>query len=109
MSAWDGSRVFVDEYRELDERRVLVLTRGRGKASELEPERLGTSRAAIFHVGASKVTRHVMCRERDRGLADLGLAPETASQDSWPPSPLVGMLQLASASRTYITSSGSLC
>ena len=57
---------------------MLVLTRrsGRGKASGLELERLGTKGAAIFHVRDGKVTRHVMYWDRDRALSDLGLEAE---------------------------------
>jgi ketosteroid isomerase-like protein len=75
IGAWEDYRIVVDEYRELDDHRVLVLTRrsGRGKASGLELERLGTKGAAIFHVRDGKVTRHVMYWDRDRALADLGL------------------------------------
>jgi ketosteroid isomerase-like protein len=75
MGAWEDYRIVVDEYHELDDHRVLVLTRrsGRGKASGLELERLGTKGAAIFHVRDGKVTRHVMYWDRDRALADLGL------------------------------------
>jgi ketosteroid isomerase-like protein len=71
----ENFRVEVDEYRELDDERVLVLTRrsGRGKASGLELERLGTRGATIFHVRDGKVTRHVMYYDRDHALADLGL------------------------------------
>ena len=39
LSAWEGLRLKVDEYRELDDERVLVLTRaggGRGRTSGLE-------------------------------------------------------------------------
>ena len=75
LSAWQGARTEAEEYRELDDERVLVLTRrsGRGKASGLELERLGTKGGAIFHVRDGKVTRHVMYWDRDRALADLGL------------------------------------
>jgi ketosteroid isomerase-like protein len=81
VSAWEEYRIIVDECRELDDQRVLVLTRrsGRGKASGLELERLGTRGAAIFYVHDGKVTRQVMYLDRDRAVADLGLAPEADS------------------------------
>jgi ketosteroid isomerase-like protein len=78
VSAWEDYRVVVDEYRELDDERVLVLTHrsGRGKASGLDLEQLGTTGAAIFYLRDGRVTRQEMYFERDRALAQLGLAPE---------------------------------
>jgi hypothetical protein len=77
VSAWEEVRVGAEELRELDDKRVLVLTSrtGRGKASGLEVEWLGTATkgAAIFHVSEEKVTRLVLYWDRDRALADLGL------------------------------------
>jgi ketosteroid isomerase-like protein len=78
ISAWDGYRLDAEEYRELDDRRVLVLLRisGRGKTSGLDLARLRTSSANLFHLSAGKVTRLVIYWDRSRALADLGLAPE---------------------------------
>jgi ketosteroid isomerase-like protein len=83
LSAWEDFRVGgVDEYRELDEERVLVLGRfsGRGKTSGLELGRLGSKGASIYHVRDGKVTRIVSYLDRERALADLGLAAEGGSQ-----------------------------
>jgi ketosteroid isomerase-like protein len=76
LSAWEGFRVQVDEYRVLDDERVLVLVRvyGRGKTSGLELGELSTSGANLLHVRNGKVTRWVRYYDRDRALADLGLA-----------------------------------
>jgi ketosteroid isomerase-like protein len=82
LSVWEGYRLASDEYRELDDKRVLVLGRnsgGRGKASGLELGRQGGGGAVIFEIHAGKVTRQVTYFNRDRGLADLGLGPETGS------------------------------
>src|SRR5215472_12486031 len=77
LRAWEGYRVMANEYRELDDERVLVLgtARGRGRASGLELRERGEG-AVLFHVRDGKVKRQVNYLERDRALADLGLAPE---------------------------------
>jgi ketosteroid isomerase-like protein len=81
LSAWDDLRVEAEEYRQLDDERVLVPTRmrGRGKSSGVE---IAESRASLFHVHDGKVTRLVLYWDRDRALADLGLAPEATTPDS---------------------------
>ena len=70
-----GFRSQADEYRELDDERVLVLIefRGRGKASGLDVEQLGTKGADVFHLRDGKVMRLVLYWDRDRAFADLGL------------------------------------
>jgi hypothetical protein len=83
LSAWEGFRVKVDEYRELDEERILVLTRpggGRGRRSGLELGGDGGRGAGLFHVRDGKVTRLVIYFEREHAIADLGLAPEAESR-----------------------------
>ena len=73
-----GFRSQADEYRELDDERVLVLTRrgGRGKTSGLEIGQMRTKGAVLFHIHDGKVTGHVAYLQRDLAFADLGLAPE---------------------------------
>jgi ketosteroid isomerase-like protein len=80
-SAWEEYRVEVDEYRELDDERVLVLLHysGRGKKSGLELGHLRARHAQLVHVRGGKVTRLVVYSDRERALADLGLAPEGGS------------------------------
>jgi ketosteroid isomerase-like protein len=82
LSAWEGYRVGADEYRELDGLRILVITHrfARGKASGLEL--IETQGANVFHVRSGKVTKLVAYFDRDRALADLGLAPEAPSAGS---------------------------
>ena len=72
LAAWEELRFEVEEYRELDDDRVLVLERriGRGKGSGVET---GTKVAAVFHFRDGKVTRQVAYWDRDRAFADLGL------------------------------------
>lgn len=83
LTAWDDYRVEADEYRVLDEERVLVAltAKGRGKTSGLDiaaTERRRGS-ANLFHVRGGKVTRLVSYFDRDRALADAGLASQAHS------------------------------
>ena len=58
LTAWDGFRIKGVEYREIDNERVLVLTRqgGRGKASGLDLGQMqGKGGAALFHFRGEKV------------------------------------------------------
>jgi hypothetical protein len=78
LSAWDDLRIYVEEYRALDDERVLVLLRraGRGKTSRIELGELHTRGASIYHVPDGKVTKIVSYYDRDHAFADLGLTPE---------------------------------
>ena len=78
LSAWDGWRIEADEYRALDDERVLVFTRmsGSGKTSGAELTRMRDRAANLFHLRSGRVTRLALYWDRDRALADLGLAPE---------------------------------
>jgi ketosteroid isomerase-like protein len=79
LSAWEDFRAEVEEYREIDGERVLVLIHhgGRGKTSGLELGQMQTKNAALFHIRDGRVTKFVAYSDRDRALADLGLVPET--------------------------------
>jgi ketosteroid isomerase-like protein len=81
-SAWEDFRTEADEFRPLDEERVLVLIHrtGRGKVSGLELAAMLTKGASVFHVRGGKVTRLVVYFDRERALADL--AREAASPGS---------------------------
>jgi len=76
LSAWEDFRVIADDYREVDEDRVLVLGHftGRGKRSQMDSAQLTTTAANLFHLKGGQVTRVVTYYDRDRALADLGLA-----------------------------------
>src|SRR6476619_432222 len=52
LGAWEGYRTEVDEYRNLDDERVLVLLRlrGRGRTSGMQLGKLRTEAANLFHV-----------------------------------------------------------
>jgi ketosteroid isomerase-like protein len=77
-SAWEDYRIVGEEFRELDAERVLALSRfsARGKTSGMELGQMRTKSAGVFHLRDGKVTRLVSYLDRDRALADLGLAPE---------------------------------
>ena len=72
LSVWDDWRLEAEEVRELDDTRVLVLTRrgGRGKASGLD---VWEPSANLFHLREGIVTRLVFYWDRRRAIADLGL------------------------------------
>ena len=72
LSAWEDFRVHADEYREVDDERVLVLQHNtaRGKTSGLS---MRAEAGIIFHLRDGKVTRCVSYMDRDHALADLGL------------------------------------
>ena len=70
-----GGKGLVDEYRELDEGRILVLSRGsrRGRTSGLEVGQVAAEAADVLHLKDGKVTKPVVYFHRDRAFADLGL------------------------------------
>ena len=75
LSAFEELRTEADEYRVLDDERVLVLMHfsGRGKTSGLEVGDIQMKGANLFHVRDRKVTRLVTYWDRERAFADLGL------------------------------------
>jgi uncharacterized protein len=72
---WEDWRVIVEEYRELDEERVLVLVHnsGRGRRSGVEAAQIAAKAANVLHIRGGKVVRFVIYNGWDRALADLGL------------------------------------
>jgi ketosteroid isomerase-like protein len=76
LSAWKDLRVEVERYIELDDGRVVVVSRGvaRGSASGLDTDAMRSEAVALFHVRDGAVTRLITSWDRDRALADLGLA-----------------------------------
>src|SRR5947209_8677315 len=72
VELWETLRFIAEEYRELDDGSVLVLSRmrGRGKGSGVEVDQ---PRAGLFQVCDGQVTRLALYWDRDRALADLGL------------------------------------
>jgi ketosteroid isomerase-like protein len=76
LSAFEELRSEADEYRALDEERVLVLVhfRGRGKTSGMEVGDIQMKGANLFHVRDGKVTRLVLYWDRENALPDAGLS-----------------------------------
>jgi hypothetical protein len=74
LSAREDYRSEVDDCRELDGERVLVLTHwsARGKTSGLEAGQIRTKGVVLSQVRDGKVTRMVVYFDRDHALADLG-------------------------------------
>jgi ketosteroid isomerase-like protein len=77
LSVWEDHRAQAQEYRELDDGRVLVLAgvSGRGRTSGMDLTQIQPKSAALFAFRDGKVTRLVIYADRDRALADVGLAP----------------------------------
>ncbi|MDQ6811017.1 MAG: nuclear transport factor 2 family protein, partial [Actinomycetota bacterium] len=75
LGVWEEFRAEAEEYRELDDERVLVLNRfgGRGKTSGVEVGAMRARGASLFHIRGGKATRLVLYTDRHRALADLGL------------------------------------
>jgi ketosteroid isomerase-like protein len=75
LSAWEGFRSAAQEFRELDDERVFVLSHysGRGKTSGLELGQMQARGAGVAYIRDGRVTRLVWYTDRNRALADLGL------------------------------------
>jgi ketosteroid isomerase-like protein len=75
LSAWEEVCVEAEEFRELDDERVLVLHdySGRGKTSGLELGQMRAKGAALYHIRGGKVTKLVGYFDREHAFADLGL------------------------------------
>jgi ketosteroid isomerase-like protein len=76
LAAYDDYHTVAEEYRGLDDERVLKFHHysGRGKASGLEIGQIASKGADLFHIRDSKVIRLVIYWDRESALADLGLA-----------------------------------
>jgi ketosteroid isomerase-like protein len=76
LDAWEDARIVADEYSELDDERVFVFNHlsGRGKMSGLDVSQMQRNGAALLHISDGKVTKYVSYNDRERAVADLGLA-----------------------------------
>lgn len=75
LRAWEDLRAVSEEFRELDDDRVLVLLRneGRGRGSGIEIGPIATEAANLFTIRDGRVVRLVLYWNREDALADLGL------------------------------------
>jgi hypothetical protein len=76
LAAYEDFSAYVEEYREIDARRILVLLQfsGRGRASGLEIGSMSIRNASVYDIEGGLVRRLALYWDRDRALADLGLA-----------------------------------
>lgn len=81
LRAWDDLRAIPEEYRELEDGRVLVYLRneGRGKGSGIEIGGISAKSANLFTVRDEKVTRLELYWDREDAISALGLAESERS------------------------------
>jgi ketosteroid isomerase-like protein len=75
LSMWEDFAPRAEEFRQLDDERVLVLQsyRGRAKGSGVKLDDIAPEGAHLFEIRDGKVTRLVIYTDRNRAFADLGL------------------------------------
>jgi hypothetical protein len=80
LEVWGNWQVEVEEFRELDSERVLVLVgasaRGKTSGISVEAMRGSVTGANLFQVRSGKVVRLVVYFLSERALTDLGLEEE---------------------------------
>ena len=81
LSAWDELRAVPDEYRELDDNRVVVVLHnvGRGKVSGLEVGTISQKSVNLFTIRDGKVTRLEANWDGEGALEQLGLDQRSES------------------------------
>jgi ketosteroid isomerase-like protein len=72
LGPWEDFRIEATEYRELDDERILVLNRLRGRGTTTGVK-VKTEGGNVFHIHDGKVTRLILYWDSDRALADLGV------------------------------------
>jgi hypothetical protein len=70
LGAWEDFRITAEEYRELDDGRVLVLDRRSGRSETTGPDlaTMRTQGARVFQIAEGKVTRLVLYLDRERAF-----------------------------------------
>ena len=76
LRAWEEYRPRVEEYRQLEGERILVLTyrAGRGKTSGMDIGEMRAKGANLFHLRDGKVIRAVFYWDRAKALEAAGLS-----------------------------------
>jgi ketosteroid isomerase-like protein len=76
LSAWEDLRTDADAFRELEDGRVLVLLRnqGRGRESGIDIGEISAKAANLFTIRDGKVISLILYWDRERAIAELGLA-----------------------------------
>jgi hypothetical protein len=76
LGSWADFRAVAEEYRAVDDERVLVLNHltGSGRTSGLDVGEMRTEGAQLFHLRGGKVIRNVCYASRASAFADVGLA-----------------------------------
>jgi hypothetical protein len=72
LAAWKDFRAEADEYRVLDDERVLVFGHMRA-TGRLSGTFTDTETVNLFHIRSQKVVRLVLYSDRERAFAELGL------------------------------------
>jgi ketosteroid isomerase-like protein len=75
LRAWENLRAVPDEFRELDDDRVLVFLRnqGRGRGSGIDVGEISVKAANVFTISGGKVTGLTLYWDRNLAIDDLGL------------------------------------
>lgn len=75
LGAYDNYCTIAEEFRELDDGRILKFHRysGRGKTSGMEIGEIAAKGADVFEIRDGKVIRLAIYFDREHALADLGL------------------------------------
>ena len=75
VNAWDGLTANAEEFRDIDDERVLVLlhNRGRGRESGIEIEGISVKSANVFTIRDGRVKKLALYWDRDQAIEDLGL------------------------------------
>ena len=75
LGSWEQLRASPQRYIEVDQDRVLVVSRLSGRSTDGETE-IEHERAGLFRISHGRVTRVIFYWEPARAYADLGLEPD---------------------------------